>query len=174
VPLARRAEELRVAGRVRWLGPQLAVRPALHAADAFVHASRSEGFPNALLEAFACGLPAALSDIEGHRDGDACPGDAALLFPPGDDAAMAAALARLLDEARPHGSAVDRAWPRADAGVAEGGSAWRPTARGRAARALAESRYDLGLVAEQMLALYAQCAPPRGRVSGGAQGAGGG
>ena len=128
--LARLARQLRVDDRVHWLGERDDVRPALHAADVFVHASRSEGFPNALLEALACGLPAALSDIPGHRDGEALPGRAALLFPPGDDAALAAALGRLLDDPRER------------------------EARGAAAREVARRTYGVDVVAAQMAQLY--------------------
>jgi glycosyltransferase involved in cell wall biosynthesis len=87
--LRERAAALGIGTRVRWLGMLADTRPALHAADVFVHASRSEGLPNALLEALACGLPAVVSDIPGHEDGT-------LRFPPGDDAALATRLALLL------------------------------------------------------------------------------
>ncbi|MCB0681592.1 MAG: glycosyltransferase family 4 protein [Saprospiraceae bacterium] len=54
--------------RIRILGPTFDVRPYLQAADVFVSASSAEGMPNALLEAFSCGLPALVSDIAGHRE----------------------------------------------------------------------------------------------------------
>lgn len=44
------------------------VKDYLGAADMFVSASLSEGLPNTLLEALACGLPPALSDIPPHRE----------------------------------------------------------------------------------------------------------
>jgi glycosyltransferase involved in cell wall biosynthesis len=44
------------------------VRPFFAASDIFVSSSRSEGLPNAVLEAMACGLPPVLSDIEQHRE----------------------------------------------------------------------------------------------------------
>lgn len=40
----------------------------LHAADMLLSASTAEGFPNAVLEALAAGLPVALSDISPHRE----------------------------------------------------------------------------------------------------------
>ena len=43
--------------RIRFTGHVDDVLPYLHAADFFVLASRSEGMPNAALEALACNLP---------------------------------------------------------------------------------------------------------------------
>lgn len=40
----------------------------LRASDYFISASKSEGFPNSVLEALACGLPVVLSDIPPHRE----------------------------------------------------------------------------------------------------------
>ena len=40
----------------------------LRASDAYISASFAEGLPMAVLEAFACGLPALLSDIDPHRE----------------------------------------------------------------------------------------------------------
>jgi glycosyltransferase involved in cell wall biosynthesis len=54
--------------RIRFTGQVDNVLPYLHAADFFVLASRSEGMPNAALEALACGLPIVLSDIDQHRE----------------------------------------------------------------------------------------------------------
>jgi glycosyltransferase involved in cell wall biosynthesis len=84
-------EALRLPGFVP-LGPDLL---ALYRdADAFVHVSWTEGLPGVLTEALACGLPAIVTDVGGVREavGD---GDAALLVPPGDAGALAAAVLRL-------------------------------------------------------------------------------
>ena len=55
--LERRAEELGIAGRVRFLGERPDVEHLLPAMDVFVLSSREEGIPNALLEAMASGVP---------------------------------------------------------------------------------------------------------------------
>ena len=44
------------------------IAPYLIAGDAYVSASRSEGLPNAVLEALSWGLPVYLSDIPSHQD----------------------------------------------------------------------------------------------------------
>jgi glycosyltransferase involved in cell wall biosynthesis len=59
---------------------------------ALLHVSWTEGFPQVLVEAFACGLPIVATDVGGVRDGV---GDAALLIPPGDPDAAADALERV-------------------------------------------------------------------------------
>jgi glycosyltransferase-like protein len=67
------------------------------AADAFAFPSVKEGFGLVVLEALAAGLPVVASDIpvfaEYLRDGES-----ALLVPPGDATALAAALRRLADD----------------------------------------------------------------------------
>ena len=66
-------------------------------ADAYVLPSLSEGMPNSLLEALACGLPAVVTDIPGTRDvAEGCA--AARLVPPGDSRALAHALRRVLTD----------------------------------------------------------------------------
>ena len=52
-------------GRVRFLGTVADVRPILHAADAIVLTSRTEGLPGALIEAGLCGVPAVAVDVGG-------------------------------------------------------------------------------------------------------------
>ncbi len=68
----------------------------LAAADAYVLPSRHEGFPVALVEALASGLPAVAADAPGVRDVLGEP-PAGLVVPTGDAHALASALGHLLD-----------------------------------------------------------------------------
>jgi glycosyltransferase involved in cell wall biosynthesis len=67
---------------------------ALRTAEIFVLASTSEGLPMALLEAMSYGLAIVATEVGGVPD-VAKSGEQALLAPPGDPAALAAALSRL-------------------------------------------------------------------------------
>ena len=84
---------------VRLVGATQDVDPFLRAADAFVLPSRSEGMPNALLEAMAHGVPAIATDVPGTRQVIGHP-PAGLLVPSGDEAALGAAISRLLADDR--------------------------------------------------------------------------
>lgn len=64
----RLALRLGVGARVRLLGPQPDVRPYLAAADAFLAPAWYDPFPNASLEALACGLPVIASDATGTAE----------------------------------------------------------------------------------------------------------
>jgi len=93
--LEQAAAEARV--RARFLGQRDDVGEVFQAADLFASASRTEGMPNAVLEALATGLACALSDVPGHGD-TAAGREHALFFPAGDALALAAALRRLRDD----------------------------------------------------------------------------
>jgi glycosyltransferase involved in cell wall biosynthesis len=60
-----------------------------------VNPSLGEGFGLPAVEAAACGAPLLVSDLPAHRESM---GDAAEYVPPGDDAALAEALARILGD----------------------------------------------------------------------------
>lgn len=59
------ASSLGLASAVTFMGFCEEPLPLVHAADLFVLASRYEGFPNAALEALACGTPVVLTDSPG-------------------------------------------------------------------------------------------------------------
>jgi glycosyltransferase involved in cell wall biosynthesis len=93
--LSDRLSELGVAERAELLGyvPMGEELFELYrSSHALLHVSWTEGFPQVLVEAFACVLPVVATDVGGVRDGV---GDAALLIPPGDPEAAAEALERV-------------------------------------------------------------------------------
>ncbi|MEU7020323.1 glycosyltransferase family 4 protein [Streptomyces sp. NPDC046203] len=136
------AERLRAAAgpgaSVRFAGAVADPVPWYRAADLVVLPSRWEGMALAPLEAMACGRPVVLGDVAGARE-SLPPGHAApCLVPPGDPAALAAALGRLL--ARP---------------------ALRHTL-GREAREHVLSRFDVRRTGAAVAELYRELAGVRG------------
>jgi glycosyltransferase involved in cell wall biosynthesis len=73
------------------------VAPWLRAMDIFVLPSLSEALSNSLMEAMGCGCCPLASDTGGNPE-LVRHGETGLLFPPGDVKALAAQLARVLDE----------------------------------------------------------------------------
>jgi glycosyltransferase involved in cell wall biosynthesis len=96
--LQDRARALGVAGQLRWLGQVADVRPVLAAADVVVMPSLAEGLGVAAIEGMAAGRPVVASAVGGLPELIA-DGVQGLLVPPRDPAALAAALARCLDDA---------------------------------------------------------------------------
>ncbi len=84
-------------GRVVFTGTRRDARAITGAADVVVIPSESEGLPLAALEALAGGRPIVATAVRGLRDllND---GRTALLVPPGDAEALAAAVRRVLDD----------------------------------------------------------------------------
>jgi glycosyltransferase involved in cell wall biosynthesis len=120
------AAELGVADRVRFLGRREDIPQLLAACDVFALPSLYEGSSLAVLEAMAAGIPVVSSAI-GGTDELIEDGRSGLLAPPGDAAAWAAALRRVLaDPQLRHGFAA-RARERVDAGLTRQQNADRVT-----------------------------------------------
>ena len=94
--LKRRADDLGIAGRVHFAGGVLREEVAgyLNAADVMLFTTtRAEGNPLNVLEALSAGLPVVASQ---HLYRNGPPGEGIVLVDPGDPAAVAAALQRVL------------------------------------------------------------------------------
>jgi glycosyltransferase involved in cell wall biosynthesis len=129
--LEERVETLGIGADFIFAGFVKDVRPLLQASDLVALPSLREGFPMAPLEAMAAGKPVVASDIEGTKESVA-DGVSGLLVPPGDGAALAAAIKRL---------AGDRALA---------------AALGAAGREAAGSRFSLRRMTELHEALYGE------------------
>jgi teichuronic acid biosynthesis glycosyltransferase TuaC len=77
------------------LAPE-ALKEPLSAADAFVLATRNEGWANVLLEAMACGLPVVTTDVGGNAEVVATP-NLGTLVPFGDRERLTQAIAEALE-----------------------------------------------------------------------------
>ena len=118
---------------VRLLGRLDDIRPLLAAADVFAMPSRREGQGIAALEAMAAGVPVAASRVGGLAEMLA-DGETALLVPPDDPAALAAALSRLQGDSRLRRNLA------------------------QSASALVQSRYSLQTMLDSLTALYQEVA----------------
>jgi glycosyltransferase involved in cell wall biosynthesis len=78
-----------VGQHVRWVDQQADVQAVLNALDVIVVPSESEGLPNVLLEAMACGVPAVVTDV---GDSAAVVGSIGEVVAPRDAPALAAAM----------------------------------------------------------------------------------
>lgn len=116
---------------IEWLGNVADVRTVWARAHIAVLASRGEGMPMSLAEAAACGRPLIATDVSGCRE-IARDGVNALLVPPDDAPALAAAIARLAGDA-----ALRRRF-------------------GEAGRRIVEREYSSERVAETIVDLYRQ------------------
>ena len=127
--LASLARTLGVEGSVVFRGRIADARPVIAQATAAVLFSPAEGLSNFLLESMAAGTPVVASDVPGNAD-LVRHEQSGLLVPPGDEAALAAALDRLAEEPRLAGRL------------------------GHAGRERVASEYDISTVAERLHALY--------------------
>lgn len=95
--MRRLASELGLGDRVDFAGYRADVPEILAGAQAFVLASRWEGFPRSVLEAMRAGLPVAASDVGGVSESVA-DGRTGFVVPAGDEETLAGRLAELLDD----------------------------------------------------------------------------
>jgi glycosyltransferase involved in cell wall biosynthesis len=138
--LVARAEARQVRHAFTFWGHQDNVAVRLAAADLFVLPSRSEAFPNAVLEAMAAGMPIVASAVGGIReliDND----QTGLLVPAGDPAALADRIVRLMTMT----------------GLAQ--------RLGEAARSTAEARYSFDRMVSSFDALYLSELTRRGVIA---------
>lgn len=129
--------------RIILLGERDDIPQVFSALDLLVLGSRSEGFPNVLGEAMACGVPCVSTHV-----GDAARivGDTGIVVPAGDDTALASATERVLS------------YPAAER-----------RALGARARCRIVENYSMGVVAGRYASLYREVAawnsPGRARSS---------
>jgi glycosyltransferase involved in cell wall biosynthesis len=129
--------ERRLEDRVRFLGtvPQESLAELMTAADVFCLASSTEGWPNVVNEALACGTPVVATDVGAVRQMIASERDG-IVVPVNDVEALAAALRRALTATWDHAAICAfgqaRSWSQvADAVLAEIGAALESRARRR-------------------------------------------
>ena len=85
------------------LGPRQDIWRVMNAIDVHVLSSaHSEGFPNVLGEAMACGTPCVATDVGDSRE---IVGDTGWLVPPGDPVALAHAMLEAIWETAEHRAA---------------------------------------------------------------------
>jgi glycosyltransferase involved in cell wall biosynthesis len=94
--LEKLAADLGIQRQVRFLGDRRDITALLASMDVSVIASASESLSNVMLESMAAGVPVVATSVGGNLElaGD----DRALLTAPGDDAALADEVARLLTD----------------------------------------------------------------------------
>jgi glycosyltransferase involved in cell wall biosynthesis len=135
---AIRREEIEAAGKhVTFSGWRQDVRDLLAAMDVFVLPSWREGLPRSAIEAAAMGKPMVLTDVRGRRE-VVRDGVEGILVPPRDPAALAEAIATLVES---------------------------PELRseyGAAARARAVARFDERMVEERILGAYEEVLAGKG------------
>ena len=96
VPVAQ-LEAWQAEGIIEWQGRRADIPAVWRDSHIAVLPSYREGLPMALLEAASCGRPIVAADVPGSRE-IARDGESALLVPPRDSAALAAAILQLADD----------------------------------------------------------------------------
>ena len=91
------ATSLGIRERVSITGWQADARPYIAGFDVFVLPSRDEAFPLTIVEAMLSSTPVVATDVGSVREA-VIDGETGLLVPPGDPAALAIAIGRVLDD----------------------------------------------------------------------------
>src|SRR5205085_5096840 len=99
-PWRRLAERLGIANRVKFVGPTADVRRVYFAADVHVHPTFYDPCSGVVIEALTCGLPVVTSRHNGAAELMSPPREGFVIDDPHDHAALAGALAALLDPVR--------------------------------------------------------------------------
>ena len=95
--LRGQAQALGVAERVCFLGGRSDIEELMAASDVGLLTSHEEGFSNAILESMAAGLPMVVTDVGGNAEA-VVDGETGILVPARDSSALAAGMARLVDD----------------------------------------------------------------------------
>jgi glycosyltransferase involved in cell wall biosynthesis len=132
--LERLARELDIASHTRFLGERKDAGALLEACDFLVLPSRQEGLSNVLLESMALDRAVVASDVPGNRE-VVTDGVNGLVYPSGDNAALAHAIVRLIDD--------------------------EPLRKrlGAAGGILARSEFSVSSMVRSMEAVYTECLP---------------
>jgi glycosyltransferase involved in cell wall biosynthesis len=138
--LRETSERLGLSSIVRLLGTSTHIPDLMHASDALVMTSRTEGMPGCLMESGLLGVPSVAYAVGGVPE-VVVDGRTGLLAPPGDIGALATQVMRLL----------------ADSELSK--------RLGRAAAATYPARFDIRAVAPRYLALYEDLATRSRAVS---------
>ncbi|HUN51891.1 MAG TPA: glycosyltransferase [Candidatus Sulfotelmatobacter sp.] len=96
--LQQRALRDGIAGHLHWLGSRDDVPQLLAAADVALLCSHEEGFPNAILEAMAAGLPVIATRVGGSAEA-VLDGETGILVPPREPRLLGDAIAALAGDA---------------------------------------------------------------------------
>lgn len=105
------ALSLGLADRIHFMGIQSNIPGILKEMDIVVMSSHWEGFGLAAVEGMAAGKPVIASDVDGLRE---IVGDAGVLFPPGDEEALAAEILKLSEDETYYCEVASRCRRRAD------------------------------------------------------------
>jgi glycosyltransferase involved in cell wall biosynthesis len=97
-PLRAMAETLNITDVVTWVAPRREMTSVYNALDVVCSSSVSEGFPNVLAEAMACGVPCVATDV---GDTSRILGDCGVVVPPRDSRRLANGIRQALLNAGP-------------------------------------------------------------------------